>query len=607
MARILRQQAAEPPPRRSGRAQAYLRAWVAEQFPPARRVAALAIPVGLIAGLIASAYRRVLGFHFEREALGPLSSLLAGLLTVVAPVAGCVIAVAILGNVEGRERVRTGMNEVIRALTTGHFSGLNWRTGLHAALSLFTIKSGASAGPEGPIAELGALTGIGLARGARLTSGDVNTIAACGTAAGIAAVFNAPLGGILFAIEIILGSFTLASAIPIVLAAVTGAAVSRAIFGQESIFSPPAPDVVHIGQLPLFLLLGAGAGLVASAFLHLVRLARARFPARLRHSIAGAALAGAASGVAALLLPQVGGEGYEAINEFLRMAEFTPVLIAIVVAKGVCTTLVVASGTPGGAFAPSLVMGAGLGALAATAFPGAFGSTAGDVSITVLAGMGAMVAGVFHAPLTALLILFEITGSDPAVIVPVLASTGVAAMLANQLTTGSFYEQSLIDSGFDRRRYAGLAHVTSRRAADFADTVVDILAEDDTLSEVFKAFAEGEGDAILVIDDDGAITGLVTLAEIRQSLALTDSPTLLLAKEIARPVPPATTAAISVFDALRLMEHEETDLLLVVRTAAAAKLRGLSEDGDWRHAPLTPDIVLGTLSAKALAGLSTKR
>lgn len=538
---------------------------------PERRMLLLAVPIGLVSGLVASAYRAALHWELpwmiapERQG----TELARAAATVLLPAFGGALIGLVLWVIHDRSARRHGMPEIIRTLTTGDFRRLDWRSMVHSLTSLLTIKSGHSAGPEGPISEIGAITGVWMGRLAGLRGANVATLAACGLASGIAAVFNAPLGGILFALEVVVADLVVGSAGPIVLAAVAGAAVSHYFFGAEALLVPRDFDAAKPAQLEeyfVFLALGVVCGLVSIAFCGGISAARRAWPGWMRRGFLAPMFAGALVGCMALLVPQVGGEGYGAISGLFRSVLFKPVFLAIVVAKVLATILTVSSGAPGGAFAPSLVIGAAAGAAFGTLVPYlVLGGIVSPPTMYVLAGMGAMLAGVFQAPLLGLVIIFEISGGDPDVILPVLAAVAPSALLSRQAFRGGFYEQSLLAQGFERARFRGMASLSGRDAGEFAQPILACVAEDAMLLDVLEKFSSGEGDCILMLDDSGRVRGLITLAEIRQTLGLASAPTIIVASEIARPVPRPISGASNLLEVLNVLERSGAEHLLVLR------------------------------------------
>lgn len=583
------------------------RQWIARLLPsPDRRTLLLAIPIGIISGLVASAYRGVL--HMELPWLiapSKQSSETARIVaTILVPTAGGVIIAIALKMLATKSAKFHGMPEIIRALTTGDFRSLTWRSMSHAALSLVTIKSGGSSGPEGPIAEMGAIVGVWLGRLTGLRGANVSTLAACGLAAGIAAVFNAPLGGILFALEVVVADMVAASAGPIVLAAVAGAAVSHAFFGKDALLVPrdfDATEPHNLNEYFLFVLLGLVVGLMSALFLKVVHGAKKRWPEVLKRTHTAPIFGGLGVGLMSVWLPDVGGEGYNGITQLFHAVLFNPLFIVLAFGKLISTTLTVSSGAPGGAFAPSLVIGAALGAAFGTTVPHmAIRGVVEPTTAYVLAGMGAMLAGVFQAPLTGLVIIFEISGGDGDMILPVLAAVGPAVLISRQINKGGFYELTLEAQGFFRERLKGMASLSGREASEFMQPVSACVPEDMTLLDMLERFSESEGEGLLVIDDEGRLRGLITLNELRESLGLASVPTIIVASEIALPVPKTIPDTANLLEVLNVLDRSGSEHLLVLKKADWIRHRNEAKSRGRKRTMIYATEVAGILTRRDL-------
>lgn len=583
------------------------RQWLAAILPsPDRRTLLLAIPIGIISGLVASAYRGVL--HMELPwmiAPSKQSTDTARILaTILVPTVGGLIIAICLKLLANKSSKLHGMPEIIRALTTGDFRSLTWRSMSHAALSLVTIKSGGSSGPEGPIAEIGAIVGVWLGRLSGLRGANVSTLAACGLSAGIAAVFNAPLGGILFALEVVVADMVAASAGPIVLAAVAGAAVSHAFFGADALLVPrdfDATEPAHLKEYFLFILLGLFVGIMSATFLKVVHEAKTWWPDFLKRNYLTPICGGLGVGLMSVWIPDVGGEGYHGITSLFHAVLFNPLFILLAFGKLLSTTMTISSGAPGGAFAPSLVIGAALGAAFGTTLPHmAIRGVVEPTTAYVLAGMGAMLAGVFQAPLTGLVIIFEISGGDGDMILPVLAAIGPAVLISRQFNKGGFYELSLEAQGFFRERLKGMASLSGRDASEFMQPVSACVPEDMTLLDMLERFSESEGEGLLVIDDQGRLRGLITLNELRESLGLASVPTIIVASEIALPVPKTIPESANLLEVLNVLDRSGSEHLLVLKKADWIRHRNETKSRGRKRTMIDATEVVGILSRRDL-------
>jgi chloride channel protein, CIC family len=280
-----------------------------------------------------------------------------------------------------------------------------------ALASAICIGGGGSVGREGPIVQIGSALGSGLGQAVRLPESRLRVLVACGAAGGIAATFNTPIAGVFFALEVILADFAVDSFAAVVLAAVAAAALSRAAFGDHPFLNLPTFTITAPAEYLCYALLGllaAGVGVGFSRLLYLVedlcdRLWRG--PEWLRPAVGGLAL-----GAVLLVLPQMYGVGYPVLGTAVSGGYSLAFLVALLAGKMVATSLTIGIGGSGGVFAPSLFVGGMLG--------GAFGLVMQRVDPGLVAapgayaliGMGAVFAGAARAPMTAVLIMFELTG-----------------------------------------------------------------------------------------------------------------------------------------------------------------------------------------------------
>jgi H+/Cl- antiporter ClcA len=307
------------------------------------------------------------------------------------------------------------------------------------------IIGGFSVGREGPHVHLGASCGSQLGQWLRLPNNSIRTLVGCGTAAGIAASFNTPLAGVIFALEVVMLEYTIASFIPVILAAASATLVSIAVFGNESAFDIPAMELTSLSAIPPVILLGLAVGVLAAAFIQMIQLVAGlgrRTSLTMRFALASviAALFG-------VLLPQVMGIGYDSVNAALLDNIGMLLLLFLIGGKLLATSLSIGLGIPGGMIGPSLFIGAVTGALVAKLF--ALAGLDVDVGLFALLGMGAMMGASLQAPLAALTAIMELTHS-PGIIMPGMVVIIVASMTASELfRKESLFITMLRASGMD--------------------------------------------------------------------------------------------------------------------------------------------------------------
>jgi len=404
----------------------------------------IAIIVGLAGGGLAILFQQlVAGFQklFFGHAGASLAEYAAGLpwwAVLLPPVlGGCAVAVILRWLVpDGRPHGPLDLidGQAIRPARDGACYGLG--AGLASAV---TLGSGGSAGQEGPIVHLaGSLAGV-VASHMRLRPASGRLLLGCGAAAAIAAAFNAPFAGVFFALEVITLNYALAGIAPVVISSVTGAVLSRVWHGDTPAFDVPVREIASMWEFPAFVLLGVLAGLAAAALIRAVDLTqlgmtRCRLPRGLRPPLAGLLV-----GMIALVYPQVLGVGYGVTGSVLLGGLPLSLCLMLLAAKFTATAITLGGGFGGGIFSPSLLIGALLGA--------AFGAVAplllpvpvfsGQGAYAVI-GMGALTGAVLGAPVSTVLMVFELT-ADSRLMVAVLVATMVAVQVCDRVAGHSFF------------------------------------------------------------------------------------------------------------------------------------------------------------------------
>jgi CIC family chloride channel protein len=342
-----------------------------------------------------------------------------------------------------REPLReSGTAGVIEAIWTKSGRMSFFRTLLHGGTSIVAVGMGAPLGREGALLETGAASGSLLARKLKVSPDQVRLLVACGAAAGIAAAYNVPIGAAVFGLEVLLGSFALELFGPIVLSCVMATVVSRILIADHPSYQIPFYKLLMPKEILLSLAFGPILGLASALFvkvINLFALAVARIPRRWTKWMPIFAMVPV--GVAAIWLPQLLGNGYDAVDQAL-LGQLTLALALILpMAKLLAIALSSAAGVPGGLFTPTLyygaLIGSSLGQLAQFLWPGVAPSGA-----YALLGMGAALAGTTHASVSAVLIIFELTGNY-GVILPLMLSTVLAAAVSRWLQPESIYTAAL--------------------------------------------------------------------------------------------------------------------------------------------------------------------
>lgn len=394
----------------------------------ALRLAALGLMTGIVAGTVIVAFRGAIQ-GLETIVAPDGFAALAPALRVALPVAGTLIAIILLA-AAGRGRLSTGVVHALRRLK------LERRTLplKNAVVQFFgaavLLGFGLPMGQEGPGVHLGAASGSLLGQQFGVSPERLRTVAGCGVAAAIAAFFNTPLAGVMLAMEVVLMEYTVDGFLPVILAAVSGAALGRIIYGDNPAFLVPPLTLHSLWELPYILAMGVAIGAFAAAFITLVRTiirATRRWVWWMR-VLAGGGLAGLCSAA----VPQAMGVGYDTVNLiFAGVYGFGP-LLAIAAVKFLASGLGVGAGLPAGLIGPTLVMGAAAGGVLGHIGAALVHADASDVSLYAMLGMGAMMGAVLKAPLAALLAMLELTG-DLHIVFPGMLAIVSASLSARAL------------------------------------------------------------------------------------------------------------------------------------------------------------------------------
>ena len=460
------------------------------------------------------------------------------------------------------EGVGPGVTAVIYAVQRKK-GRLSLRIGFRKWLaSTATIASGGSAGAEGPIVTIGAVVGSNLSRLLGTGSQHTGTLLGCGAAAGLASVFNAPIAGIFFVMELILRDFSLRTFTPIVIAAVVSSATTQSLLGDAALFDVGENffnDGLHftVLQIPVYLVLGLVCGLIGALFVRTLDFSERTFQAtKLPYwirPIIGAILLGIIGITAYWLsgshsIPAFYGNGYPTIKTLLDPSTyfsdvaagqlntampFLSGLILLALVKLCATSITVGSGGAGGLFAPSLLIGAASGGCIGYVVHmlGWFPDT--SPAHFALVGMAALVAATTHAPLTAILIVYEVTQSYE-VILPLMFAAVVGTIVSRYITRDSVYTFKLSRLGVRLGAMSDLTILRRLTAQDVEIRPATIVVASDSAQKLLDLMESTSTSDFVVINDSGQYTGMVDSADFRQALVYRESIPLLQVSELQR-------------------------------------------------------------------------
>lgn len=546
---------------------------------PDRLLTTVALLIGCITGLGAVGFsyliEAVTHFYF-RDVAGELARRdLQWVLLPLLPMSGALL-VGLITYYLAPEAEGHGVPEVMDAMARKGGRIRPRVAGAKAVASALTIGSGGAAGTEGPIIQIGAAIGSGFGQFLRMSLADVRVLIGCGAAAGIASIFNAPIAGVLFAVEVLLREVALRSFVPIIIASVLSSVVTQSLRGHnEAIFPIPAQftgvraEPIYsftVGEFFNYLILGLICGVVAVVFVKALYFSEDVFRKlplhRIFRPVLGAAILGLVAvgshamwneripeterseGVTAPTVhkvepPAIMGNGYPIIKETLEPPAYVGdgrwtiiLLVALCVGKILATCLTLGSGGSGGVFAPSLFIGATAG--------GAFGLAVQQIPFFAhvspgayaLVGMAAVVASSIHAPLTATLILFELT-RDYKVIVPIMTAAVVGLAVAQWIEPASIYTLKLLRRGirFGQGDLRTLQRISVRDVARLSAPVVRVHEPVDRLVRMMRTTTAND---FVVLDERGRVVGMVLGDDLRTILLESDVVPALTVSDVMR-------------------------------------------------------------------------
>lgn len=541
---------------------------------------ALAVGVGLLGGYAALALREMIEFFQflfygdgDQRALATVAGALPWYVRLAMPiVAGIVIA--ILYRLVLPDQRAHGIADVIEA-THLHAGRLDARqTFLAPVLCALTLGSGGSAGREGPVVHLCAGLASQISRYVRLSTNQRIELLGCAAASGVAASFNAPIAGVLFALEVVVGNYSLYTFMPIVIAAVCGTLVTRAHIGDSPAFTLPEYSAMSLYELPAFALLGVTCAVAAVLFMRGITFTedvynRLKIPPYARPVPAGVLV-----GLTIVFVPEVMGVGYTMTDLALWEQYSLTALLVLIVAKAAATAFTLGGRMGGGVFAPSLCIGAltggAFGIVAASVFP----DLATSYGFYAVIGMGAVAGAVLGAPISTVFMIFELTHNTNATIAVMLA-TAIASFAVVRVHGRSMFFLQLERRGLDIsggrvRQLLTEVPVRSVTVDDF-----ETIDEAAHCADVRAALTRHPNALLCVVDRDGRLVGTVSFIDMRDEALGSRTPEDVTAREAARPNPRLLAADDTLEAALSLFDRTGDDRLPVVEDRAGRQVVGV--------------------------------
>ena len=495
----------------------------------------LAFVVGLVVGLATLLFETLL--HFIKSGLTSWFAVDSySLFYLVYPVIGIILATLFVRYVV-RDQINEGVTRVLYAISRNRSRLKPHNCYSSMVASATTIGFGGSVGPEAPIVMTGSAIGSNIASFMRLNYRQTTLLLCCGAAAAVAAIFKAPIAGVAFVLEILMLDITSASVIPILIAAVTGTSVLFFTTGFDPKFDVAVPELFHLKNIPLYILLGALCGLLSYYFIHMNEWISGQF-AKMKSLGQKWVVGGVIIGGLIFIFPPLFAEGYDTLEHLFRgdataLFDNSPFyayreevwllivyLIAIVFFKVIAMASTNAAGGVGGSFAPSLFVGAITGAAVALICNTAFGLQVPVISFT-LVGMAGVMTGVMKAPLTAIFLIAELTGGY-SLFVPLMLVSAISYAISYYFDKQSIYTRKLSEAGDLVTHNKDQAVLLFLDMNQLIETDFIPIFENAALEDVVKELPNSRRNIFPVVDFDGKLRGYVTLDDIRKDMFRTN-------------------------------------------------------------------------------------
>ncbi len=536
----------------------------------------VAVIVGMVVGVGAYLFEKMLEYstfffwQFLPDLLGAHP-----LLAILTPALGALLLAPFL-ILFPKNASRDGVLATIEAVALQN-GVMRWSNSvLRMCMSAITLGSGGSAGSNGPIIQIGSSLASGVGQLLRVAGNRLRVVVACGAAAGVASIFNAPIAGVLFALEVVLGEFNVHSFSPIVIASVVATAISRTISKTGNVLDVLPYSLHSPWEILLYAFMGVVAGLVAVLFIRTMAFMEHFFRNRVPiQKYLKPALGGLLVGALGFFFPQVLGYSYEPFIQAIYGQVDLRMMGLLVVLKILATALTLGSGGSGGILSPSLFLGAVLGSACGELFmkflpgivvtPGAYG----------VVGMGAMLGAVVQAPMTAIIMVFEMT-SVYAVILPMMTACIVATLVQKGILQGSIYTLGLARSGLDIDAGREMGILLSLKVKDVMRCDhVKVAAHAPYHVVLGHCLAHG-GDYLYMVDENDNLEGVIAFSDLKEFVFEEGFKDLVLAKDLANDNPVYVTPEESLASSLNKFSNIDVEQLPVVEVLDhSLRLRGV--------------------------------
>jgi len=549
-----------------------------------RNLLVLAGMIGFLSGIASTVFRWMIRFVdsiFSEQGLsliGISPALFPFILPLMPMIGGMIVGVIchFFPNAVKENGVHRVMHSV--AVKGGKIRG---RTMISCATtSAITIGSGGSVGRIGPTVQIGSAVGSFIGQIFHLSTERIQVLVGCGAAAGIAASLNAPLAGVLFSLEVILGNFTIHTFSPIVIASAIGTVTGRALEGNAITFELPFHQFVHYSEIIYYLILGLLCAQVAKGFTLFYFYIHKLFAQDITVSpIIKPALGGLVVGLISIWLPEVLGNGHDIMQQALSGNMVWGLALILVFMKIFATSFTLSSGGLGGIFAPSLFIGAMTDAVFGTGIHWIFPEMSASPETYAIVGMGAVAAAVMQAPLTIVLMLFELT-NDYTLILPIMVAVIVSAYSYKGLSMHSLYVQNLLNEGVNIKHGREVSILDSIKVKDVMNPVVTTIPEEMPFRKIIESISHSKNFYFPVVNSEGDMTSIISFNDIREMIFEEELGDLVVAGELATKKVLFLNTENNLNEAMELFARLDVDQLPIVAEEGSRKVTGMLNRGD---------------------------
>jgi chloride channel protein, CIC family len=556
-------------------------------------MAVLATVVGLAAGFGALGFRYLVRF-FQLAAYGSPGNLLEIIDSIswyfrfwIPSLGG--LAVGMLIHFFMKEAKGVGIADVMELVALRKGIIKKRLLFFESLTSAITIGTGGSAGVIAPTVFIGSSLGSITGQLLKISPDRIRSLAACGAAGGIAAIFNAPIGGCMFALEVILGDFGLASFSPIVISSVVATTVSRHFLGNFPAILVPPYHLVSAWELPLYALLGLFSAFVATVFTTSLYRTEAIFQNMKFPDFLKAGLGGLIIGTLALLFPHILGSGFEAID--LALASQIPwfTVLLLLGFKILATSITLGSGGSGGTFAPALFLGAMAGGVFGSAVHWLLPEVTASPGAYSIVGMAGVLSGTIHGPLSAILILFEMT-DNYRIILPLMIACIISFVASSQILPESIFTMKLARKGVDIKAGKEVNVLKSILVKEAMNPAPETIYEGLSLVSLTRQISDSKYRSFPVIDRFGNLTGILSYFDYHDVLHSEQLENLIVAKDLATQKVITVHQDDTLYTALERISARDFSILPVVSRENKNELLGIITRRDiigaYNHAVL---------------------